>query len=97
MVPWIESKAPAVVAVIVFGIVGRAVIFVVAAIEHKPETAAHLQASSPVMLTSLSVVAALLIAFPDPEWLARRDRRHGAQVYQGACLIASRRQTGHGR
>src|SRR5262249_57957455 len=57
MISWIESKETAVIALIVFGIyyAVTAVIFVVAAILHKRERAAHLKATSPVMLTPLSV------------------------------------------
>jgi hypothetical protein len=88
MISWIESKETAVIALIVFGIyyAVTAVIFVVAAILHKRERAAHLKATSPVMLTPLSVFAGLLIAFLASRVWSNLDRAQTDVVQEASAL-----------
>ena len=88
MISWIESKETAVIALIVFGIyyAVTAVIFVVAAMLHKRERAAHLKATSPVMLTPLSVFAGLLIAFLASRVWSNLDRAQTDVVQEASAL-----------
>jgi hypothetical protein len=62
------------------------VIFVVAAILHKRETAAHLKATSPVMLTPLSVIAGLLIAFLASRVWSNLDRAETYVAQEAGAL-----------
>ena len=90
MISWIESKQTAVIALIVFGIyyAVTAVIFVVGALLHKRERAAHLKATSPVMLTPLSVIAGLLIAFLASRVWSNLDRAQTDVVQEASALHA---------
>jgi hypothetical protein len=88
MISWIESKETAVIALIVFGIyyAVTAIIFIVAAILHKRETAGHLKATSPVMLTPLSVFAGLLIAFLASHVWSNLDRAQTDVAQEASAL-----------
>ena len=65
MVLWIESQETRVIALIVFalGFIASAIIFLVVVLLHKRDTGGNMKATSPVMLTPLSVLVGLLIAF----------------------------------
>ncbi len=62
---WIESQATPIIALVVFGAcyLLASIIFVAAVIASQRRIALELRATSPVMLTPLSVIASLLIAF----------------------------------
>jgi hypothetical protein len=65
MVMWIESQETHLIVLIVFGLwfLTSAMIFIVVVLLHKRDPAGHMKATSPVMLTPLSVIVGLLIAF----------------------------------
>lgn len=65
MVMWIQSEPPAVIAAIVFGLSYLVALTILGGccVVSQWRAAAHLRATTPVMLTPLSVIAGLLIAF----------------------------------
>ena len=89
MILWIESQNVAVIALIVFGLCYAiaALIFVAIVFVSRRPIASDLKATTPVMLTPLSVIAGLLIAFLASRVWSNVDRAN-SYVAQEASAIS---------
>jgi len=88
MVLWIEAQNSLIIALLVSGIcyAVAAAVFVVAALLSRQRIASDMKATTPVMLTPLSVITALLIAFLASHVWSNLDRA-SALVGQEASAI----------
>src|SRR5215212_1513974 len=89
MILWIESQDVAVITLIVFALCYAiaAIIFAAAIIVSRRRIATDLKATTPVMLTPLSVIASLLIAFLASRVWSNVDRAN-SYVAQEARAIS---------
>ncbi len=89
MILWIESQNTAVIALLVFALCYAiaGIILAVATIISRHRVAGDLKALTPVLLTPLSVIAGLLIAFLASRVWANLDRAN-AYVAQEANAIS---------
>jgi hypothetical protein len=89
MILWIEARDTAVIALIVFALcyIIAAVVFAVGIIVSQTRIAADLKATTPVMLTPLSVMTGLLIAFLGARVWSNVDHAN-AYVAQEASAIS---------
>jgi hypothetical protein len=89
MILWIESQDTAVIALLIFALCYAlaGVIFVVASMISRHRIASDLKVLTPVLLTPLSVIAGLLIAFLASRVWANVDRAN-AYVAQEAIAIS---------
>ena len=85
---WIESQPPLLVAILVFGFcyLAALVIFCAAVLIAPRRIAGKLGATAPVMLTPLSVFAALLVAFLASRVWAERDHANAYVAQEARAL-----------
>jgi hypothetical protein len=88
MISWIESQSTVWIAVLVFALCFAlaAVIFAIAVVCGSRRIAADFKATTPVMLTPLSVIAGLLIAFLASRVWASVDHAHAVIAHEASAI-----------
>jgi hypothetical protein len=88
MILWIESQSTVTIALLVFALsyALAAVIFAAACLVAQRRVAVDLKATTPVMLTPLSVIAGLLIAFLASHVWSNIDHAHAYIAQEGSAL-----------
>jgi hypothetical protein len=88
MVLWIESHETRIIALIVFGLLYFAaiVIFLVVVLLHRRDRAGHISATTPVVLSPLSVIFGLLMAFLAARVWSNLDQAHILVAQEATAL-----------
>jgi hypothetical protein len=89
MVAWVESHSVGGIAVLVFGassLLAASILAIVVAAARLPSVAATFKATTPTMLTPLSLIAGLLIAFLAARVWANVDHANGLVAQEGSAV-----------